>query len=144
MQAGHPLNDATPLTLGTAGHIDHGKTALVRALTGEDAPAESMKRRFEARRDLAVERISRMPGARLDPPDGAFYVFPDFSERIASARQRVADSAQLCEYLIDEARVVCVPGAAFGMEGHIRISYAVSEKELEEGLDKIAAALERL
>jgi aspartate aminotransferase len=118
--------------------------AALKAITGDDAPAQAMKARFEARRDLAVERIGRMKGVRLAPPEGAFYVFPDFSERIAAARNGVASSAQLCDYLIDEAKVVCVPGAAFGMEGHVRISYAVSEKDLEEGLDRIAAALERM
>jgi aspartate aminotransferase len=118
--------------------------AALKAITGDDAPAQAMKARFEARRDLAVERIGRMTGVRLAPPEGAFYVFPDFSERIAAARNGVASSAQLCDYLIDEAKVVCVPGAAFGMEGHVRISYAVSEKDLEEGLDRIAAALERM
>ncbi|HEU4765293.1 MAG TPA: pyridoxal phosphate-dependent aminotransferase [Candidatus Eisenbacteria bacterium] len=118
--------------------------AALKAITGDDAPAQAMKARFEARRDLAVERIGRMKGVRLAPPEGAFYVFPDFSERIAAARNGVATSAQLCDYLIDEAKVVCVPGAAFGMEGHVRISYAVSEKDLEEGLDRIAAALERM
>lgn len=118
--------------------------AALRALTGDDAPAEAMKVRFAARRDLAVARIARFPGVSLVPPEGAFYVLPDFSERIAGARNGVSNSTQLCDYLIDEARVVCVPGAAFGMEGHVRISYAVSERDLEEGLDKIAAALERM
>lgn len=118
--------------------------AALRALTGDAAPAEAMRTRFQARRDLAIARIAAMEGVRLVAPEGAFYVFPDFSERIRSARGGVSDSTKLCEYLIDEARVVCVPGAAFGMEGHVRISYAVSERDLEEGLDKIAAALGRL
>lgn len=118
--------------------------AALKAITGDDAPAEAMKRRFAARRDLAIARIARFAGVRLVPPDGAFYVFPDFSERIAAARNGVSNSAQLCDYLIDEAKVVCVPGAAFGMEGHVRISYAVSERDLEEGLDKIDAALGRM
>jgi aspartate aminotransferase len=118
--------------------------AALRALTGDDAPAEAMKVRFAARRDLAIARIARFPGVRLVPPEGAFYVFPDFSERIAGARNGVSTSTQLCDFLIDEAKVVCVPGAAFGMEGHVRISYAVSERDLEEGLNRIAVALERM
>jgi aspartate aminotransferase len=118
--------------------------AALKAITGDDAPAQAMKARFEARRRLAIERIARFRGVRLVPPEGAFYVFPDFSERIAAARNGVSNSTQLCDYLIDEAKAVCVPGAAFGMEGHVRISYAVSDTDLEEGLDRIAAALERM
>jgi len=118
--------------------------AALKALTGDREPAETMKKRFAARRDLVIAKIARLPGVRLVPPDGAFYVLPDFSDRIASARNGVSNSAQLCDYLIDEAKAVCVPGSAFGMEGHVRISYAVSEKDLEDGLDRIAAALERM
>ena len=118
--------------------------AALRALTGERTTAETMKERFAARRDLVVRRIADLRGVRLVFPEGAFYVFPDLSERIASARNGVTDSAQLCDFLIDEAKVVCVPGSAFGMEGHIRISYAVSERDLEEGLDRLASALDRM
>ena len=118
--------------------------AALKAITGDPAPAAAMKERFAARRDFVIARIARIPGIRLVPPEGAFYVFPDFSEAIARARNGVADSAQLCDYLIDEAKVVCVPGSAFGMEGHVRISYAIGERDIEEGLDRIAAALERM
>ena len=118
--------------------------AALRALTGERTTAETMKERFAARRDLVVRRIADLRGVRLVFPEGAFYVFPDLSERIAAARNGVTDSAQLCDFLIDEAKVVCVPGSAFGMEGHIRISYAVSERDLEEGLDRLASALDRM
>jgi aspartate aminotransferase len=118
--------------------------AALRALTGDRKPADEMKERFAARRDFLVRGIGAMRGVRLIPPEGAFYVFPDFSERIRAARNGVTDSAQLCDYLIDEAKVVCVPGSAFGMEGHVRISYAVSDKDLEEGLSRIVDALERM
>jgi aspartate aminotransferase len=118
--------------------------AALRALTGAREPAETMKERFAARRDFVVGRIGTISGARLVPPKGAFYAFPDLSDRIAAARNGVTNSTQLCDYLIDEAKVVCVPGSAFGMEGHIRISYAVSDRDLEEGLDRLAAALDRM
>jgi aspartate aminotransferase len=118
--------------------------AALAALTGDRAPAESMRRRFAARRDLIVEAVSRLPGVRLRAPDGAFYVFPDCSEAIARARSGVRDSVGLCEFLIDEAKVVCVPGSAFGMEGHIRLSYAIGEAEITEGVDRIREALSRL
>lgn len=118
--------------------------AALKALTGDRKPADEMKERFAARREFVVRGIGAMRGVRLVPPEGAFYVFPDFSERIRAARNGVTDSTQLCDYLIDEAKVVCVPGSAFGMEGHVRISYAVSDKDLEEGLSRIGDALERM
>jgi aspartate aminotransferase len=118
--------------------------ATLAALTGEAAPALAMREQFARRRDLAVERIGRIEGVRLVPPEGAFYVFPDASERIAAARNGVTDSASLCDYLIDEAKIVCVPGSAFGMEGHLRLSYAIAERDMLEGLDRLDQALARM
>ena len=118
--------------------------AALAALTGDLAPAIAMRDQFAARRDLIAGRLKRLPGVRFTEPEGAFYAFPDFSEAIAHAANGVNDSVALCDYLIDQAKVVCVPGAAFGMEGHIRISYANSEAEITEGLDRIEAALRRM
>ncbi|HET9252706.1 MAG TPA: pyridoxal phosphate-dependent aminotransferase [Candidatus Eisenbacteria bacterium] len=118
--------------------------AALRALTGDRGPALDMRERFAARRDLIVERVSRLQGVRLAAPDGAFYVFPDFSERIRAARNGVTDSVSLCDYLIDEAQIVCVPGSAFGMEGHLRLSYAISERDITEGMNRLEEALRGL
>jgi aspartate aminotransferase len=118
--------------------------AALAALTGDPAPAEAMRRQFAARRDFVVERLGRVPGVTLAAPDGAFYAFPDCSEALARSKRGVEGSAALCDFLIDEAKVVCVPGVAFGMEGHIRMSYANSDAELAEGLDRLEAAFQRL
>jgi aspartate aminotransferase len=118
--------------------------ATLRALTGDAAPAIEMRERFASRRDLIVGRLSSIPGVRLTPPDGAFYAFPDLSSRIARARNGVTDSSSLCDYLIDEAKIVCVPGSAFGMEGHLRFSYAISESDIAEGIDRLESALDRM
>jgi len=118
--------------------------AALRALTGDIATARAMRAEFEARRDLVVQKLRAIEGIELREPEGAFYVFPDLSARIHSARNGVHDSVSLCDYLIDEAKIVCVPGSAFGMEGHLRISYAVSERDIRDGLDRMAVALERM
>jgi len=118
--------------------------AALRALTGDTATARAMRAEFQARRGLIVQRLRAIPGIELQEPEGAFYAFPDASARIHSARNGVHDSVTLCDYLIDEAKIVCVPGSAFGMEGHLRISYAVSERDIAEGLDRMEAALERM
>jgi len=57
---------------------------------------------------------------------------------------RVRDSVSLCDYLIDEARIVCVPGSAFGMEMHLRLSYAIGEQAIRDGLGRLATALQRM
>jgi len=119
--------------------------AALCALTGDPGPARAMRERFARRREYVVERFGRIPGVRLAPPDGAFYVFPDCSERIRASRHpAVRDSVSLCDYLIDEAKAVCVPGSAFGMEGHLRLSYAASDEQIAEGMDRIERALDRL
>ena len=121
--------------------------AALAALTGDRAPAKAMRDQFAARRNLISGRLKAMPGVRLVDPDGAFYAFPDMSDVIArsmKAGKKVSDSASLCDYLIDTAKVVCVPGAAFGMEGHVRISYANSEAEITEGMNRIESALREL
>lgn len=118
--------------------------AALKALTGDRGPALVMRDRFAARRDRMVARLRAIEGVRLVEPEGAFYAFPDVSERIRSARNGVTDSATLCDYLIDEAKIVCVPGSAFGMEGHLRLSYAVSEREIDDGLDRLLAAFQGL
>ena len=103
-----------------------------------------MRDTFAARRALVIGRLARIPGITLRPPEGAFYVFPDMSERIRRAKNGVRDSVGLCDYLIDEAKIVCVPGSAFGMEGHLRLSYAIGEREIHDGLDRMDAALQRM
>lgn len=117
--------------------------AALRAFTGPRDSVDAMRDRFARRREFIVQRLSGMRGVKLVPPDGAFYAFPDMSERIREAQNGVSDSAGLSNFLIDEARIVCVPGSAFGMEGHLRLSYAVSDEDIEEGLNRLEAALDR-
>ena len=94
---------------------------------------------FRKRRDLIVDGLSAIPGVRLAGPAGAFYVFPDVSEAIK--RLRLDSSATLAEWLLEKARVVVVPGEAFGAPGHIRLSYALSDDRLAEGVSRIARAM---
>jgi aspartate/methionine/tyrosine aminotransferase len=75
-------------------------------------------------------------GLTTPKPRGAFYVFPD----IRSARPD-GDSAAFCEALLEQHGLAAVPGTAFGLEGHIRLSYASSLEKIDAGLDRLAAAL---
>jgi aspartate aminotransferase len=118
--------------------------AALRAYTGPRDSVRAMRECFARRRDYVVERLEAMKGVRLVAPQGAFYAFPDLSERIAKAKGPVKDSVGLSDYLINEARIVCVPGSAFGMEGHLRLTYALGDRELEEGLNRLETALDRI
>ena len=106
---------------------------------------EHVRRMFDAyveRRTWLVEAINRIPGFSCLPPDGAFYIFPSVSALFG--RNGIRDSTSFAGYLLDEARVAVVPGAAFGSDDHVRISYATSMERLEEGLRRIDEAVRRL
>jgi len=110
--------------------------AALAALRGSQECVEAMRRAYERRRDLVVERLNRMPGVRCPRPDGAFYAFPD-------VRGVTRDTRALAERLLHEEKVVVSPGEAFGPRsaGFLRISYAASEAALADGLDRLAVGL---
>ncbi|MCS6852713.1 MAG: pyridoxal phosphate-dependent aminotransferase [Gemmataceae bacterium] len=115
--------------------------AALAALEGDQECVEAMRQEFEARRDLVCERLTRMPGIQLQPPDGAFYAFfrvADHFGRTFGGRL-VTDSVTFCQAALEAAHVNLVPGAFFGAEGFARLSFAASRAELTAGLD----ALER-
>jgi aspartate aminotransferase len=120
--------------------------AAVAALDGPQEVVEEMRVEFDARRRYMVERLNALEGVRCALPQGAFYAYPDVSRyfgRRAGGRA-VADSVELCAYLLEEAKVACVPGAGFGTHPHIRLSYATSMQKIEQAMDRIAEALGRL
>src|SRR5262245_29182209 len=110
--------------------------AALTALRGPQDCVEAMRRAYQARRDLVVERLGRMPGVRCPRPDGAFYAFPD-------VRAITHDTASLAERLLFDHRVVVSPGEAFGPRsgGFLRLSYASSDEDLAEGLARLEAGL---
>ncbi len=90
---------------------------------------EPMRETYRRRRDLVVARLGQM-GLPLTVPEGAFYAFPDVSGLGMG-------SEELCERLVREAGVACVPGTCFGCEGFMRLSYCVADDALELGLDRL-------
>jgi aspartate/methionine/tyrosine aminotransferase len=103
-----------------------------------------MRLAFERRRDLIVRGLSEIPGVRCFAPRGAFYAFPSFHGVIARGDGRAKDSTALAMYLLEAARVATVPGAAFGAEGYLRLSYACGDETIREGVSRIAAAVGKL
>jgi aspartate aminotransferase len=120
--------------------------AALEALTGDQESVERMRREFERRRDYISNRLNRMGGIKLTKPQGAFYAFPDISEFLGrEAGGRTIDgSCAFAEELLTRAGVAIVPGAAFGHDGAVRISFAASMEEIEEGMNRMEEFLEGL
>ena len=90
---------------------------------------------YRKRRDLIVDGLNSLPGVRCLCPDGAFYVFPDV--RGLAERKGCRGSLELAGMLLREERIAVVPGSAFGLDGHLRFSYAASMDSIKRGLDRL-------
>ncbi len=122
------------------------QAAALEALRGPQADVEKMRLAFEKRRDVLLARLSKIPGFRVTKPGGAFYFFPSVKGLIGKNYngRTLRTSNDVVEFILAEAQVALVPGAAFGSDEHVRISYAYSEKELTEAAERIALAVEKL
>ena len=113
------------------------QVAAEAALTGDQRCVTEMTAAFKHRHDLLVEGLNRIPGIVCAPGDGTFYAFPDCSGLIKA--KGLADDLALAETLLNESLVALVPGSAFGTPGHVRLSFATSEKVLTECLARLEA-----
>jgi aspartate aminotransferase len=113
--------------------------ALLAALEGPQSCVAEMRKEFEVRRELVCSLVSQIPGLKFTKPDGAFYLFFDVSEYFGRtiAGVSVTDSMSFCKGALEVAHVNLVPGAAFGAEGFVRMSYATSREEIEGGLKQL-------
>lgn len=120
--------------------------AAVEALDGPQESIEEMRIAFDQRRRYMVDRLNAMANVQCTLPQGAFYAYPDVSKIYGSksGQRDITDSVTLCEYLLEEGRVACVPGAGFGTQEHIRLSYATSMELIEQAMDRIEDALKKL
>ena len=130
--------------------------AAQKALEGDLGCVADMTKAFERRRDLIVELAKDIRGWKVRSPKGAFYLFPDVTalfgmhapadSAYAKARKAtlIANADDLCEYLLVDGRVACVSGSAFGEDTCIRLSYACSEQQITEAVQRIRTAVEQL
>ena len=116
------------------------KAALESILGSQDSVSQ-MIAEYERRRRYVVERLNGMPGLSCATPGGAFYAFPNISSYFGS---EVRDSVEFSTWLLRHSGVAVVPGSAFGMEGHVRISFATSMENLVTGMDLMEQALGRM
>lgn len=115
------------------------QAAATAALQGPQDAAKDMLESFRHRRATMTGVLQSIPGISLTEPEGAFYVFPDV--RDVAKRCGAASTQDLAMRLLDEAQVAVVPGEAFGFPGHLRLSYALADNQLDEGLRRITKAL---
>ncbi|MDE6135040.1 MAG: aminotransferase class I/II-fold pyridoxal phosphate-dependent enzyme, partial [Muribaculaceae bacterium] len=130
----------------TSGASSIAQKAAEAAYTGPQDCVEEMRRAFERRRDLVVSLAREIPGLGVNQPQGAFYLFPDVSSYIGKSfgDAVIASSGDLAMYLLNEAHVATVDGAAFCAPGYIRLSYATSDDNIREAMRRIARALAKL
>ncbi|MEE9591735.1 MAG: pyridoxal phosphate-dependent aminotransferase [Thermodesulfobacteriota bacterium] len=120
--------------------------AAVEALCGAQDTIVEMLREFDKRRRFMVDGLNSIEGITCIMPAGAFYVFPNISAFFKRSYKGkvIGGSIEFTDFLIDVAEVAVVPGGAFGAEGHVRLSYAMSMENIEEGIKRIAEAVRRL
>jgi aspartate aminotransferase len=110
--------------------------AALAALSGDQSTVDAMVAAFDERRRLVVRLLGEIPGVRLAPPAGSFYVFLRV-DRWYGRRPGLDGSVAFCEALLEERKVACVPGSAFGDDRYVRLSYATSRERIEKGCRRI-------
>lgn len=113
--------------------------AAIAALEGDLTAVEEMKVAFDRRRRLIVDMLSRIDGVVCPEPKGAFYAYPSVKGLLGREHdgRLIESSAELAEYILEKAEVAVVPGEAFGSPGYLRLSYALSDADIEEGVGRI-------
>ena len=109
--------------------------AAVEAVSGPQDSREEMLAEYRRRRDFALEKLRSIPGVRCHQPKGAFYLYPNVSAVLG--RDGIEDTAQLAERLLEKAGVAVIPGEAFGSSGHIRLTFAVSMRDIDRGMGRL-------
>ena len=130
----------------TSGCSSIAQKAAEAAFSGPQECVETMRQAFERRRDLIVSLLKEIPGLRINHPEGAFYIFPEVSSYFGKTdgKRTITNSNDMAMYLLEEAHVATVDGAAFCAPGYIRLSYATIDDNIREAVRRIATALAAL
>jgi aspartate aminotransferase len=119
------------------------QAAALTAVSGDLSAVARMRSAFDRRRQVMTAMLNDVPGIVCPLPEGAFYCYPSVKGVLGKeiSGQRPATSGQLAELLLDEADVAVVPGEAFGTDGYFRLSCALGDADLEEGVSRLAKLL---
>ncbi|HNP36419.1 MAG TPA: pyridoxal phosphate-dependent aminotransferase [Woeseiaceae bacterium] len=115
------------------------QAAAEAALLGDQSCVSEMCAAYKRRHDYFVTALNMIDGVECRPGEGSFYAFPKVMRAIAALE--LNNDAALVEHLLNEANIACVPGSAFGLPGHVRLSFACSMGQLEEAVKRIKRAL---
>ncbi|GAA3529308.1 pyridoxal phosphate-dependent aminotransferase [Nonomuraea rosea] len=117
--------------------------AALAAVSGDLSAVAEMRTAFDRRRQTMVRMLNEIPGVFCPEPKGAFYAYPSVKELIGKELRgkRPQSSAELAELILEEAEVAVVPGEAFGTPGYFRLSYALGDDDLVEGVSRLAKLL---
>jgi aspartate aminotransferase len=120
--------------------------AAVAALSGDQGCVTEMREAYRRRRDRLLAGLRALPGVECETPRGAFYVFADIRGWLSKrdGGRTLGSDHEVAEWLLDAAQVATVPGSAFGGAGHLRLSYAASEPDLDEAVRRMTQAVARL
>jgi aspartate aminotransferase len=128
----------------TSNATSFAQKGALAALRGPKDTLREWVLEFAARKDHIANLLRRIPGVTLPEPQGAFYAFANFSAYFGRDGGAIGGSVALSDYLLSEARVAIVPGAAFGSDAHLRFSFALSRERIGTGIERVAAALAKL
>jgi aspartate aminotransferase len=119
------------------------QVAALAAVSGDLEAVAAMRAAFDRRRKTIVRMLNEIPGVECPEPLGAFYAYPSVKGVLGKelAGRRPETSAELAALILEEAEVAVVPGEAFGTNGYFRLSYALNDADLEEGVSRIAKFL---
>ena len=119
--------------------------AAEAAISGPQDMVATMVEAFVSRRDYMVKRINSMPGLSCVKPNGAFYVMMNISQLMGKelAGRKIQSSDDFADVLLEKANVALVPGSGFGIDTHVRLSYATSQENITKGLDRIEQFLKQ-
>lgn len=130
----------------TSANCSIAQRATLTALTSDLGPTKEMSKAYLKRRDMVYDLLKEIPGLKVNMPEGAFYFFPDISHYFGKSdgNTMINNPSDLCIYLLEKAHVSLVTGEAFGAPKCVRISYAASESELIEAMNRIKNTLAQL
>ncbi len=133
-------------TQNVSNPVSFCQKAAVEALVGPQDSVQKMIAEFDRRRKYIVQRLNAMSGITCSLPKGAFYVFPNVSGLFGKkwGDRKISNSSDVSDFILEEAKVAVVAGAAFGNDNYIRFSYATSMANIEKGMDRIQEALKKL
>jgi aspartate/methionine/tyrosine aminotransferase len=129
----------------TSNVADVSQRAAIAAVTGDLDAVVEMRSAFERRGRVMHELLAAIPGVSCLEPQGAFYCFPSFEGVLGReiAGRTPTTTLELCELLLEEAKVAIVPGEAFGAPGYARLSFALADDQLVEGVERTTKLLTR-